>query len=310
MEAGPAGHDHRAVGGRRRDRSGDAARRGGARAGPRPEDSRRQSARSGGLDRHQERDGSAEGRLHVDRRRGEAARHLSGARNAGEQVGRLPSLPLGDQRFDRQREPGLAVSEPAAASRCDEGEAGAGHGRHRRQQLVRPLRNRGDRQGGRHQVPPRDLRRWQSGSGRDGRRRDRGHDPARGRADRDDQGQAPAAARGRGRAAGRDRRLWQRSPRSPSGSSLSRRSRPRSESSFPRACRRRLPRRWRSFGRNASAARRRSASTPRAAGRSLRPRAASAPHDIVWPTVVEDAYLLQEIGMAKASPESLGIKRP
>jgi hypothetical protein len=29
----------------------------------------------------------------------------------------------------------------------------------------------------------------------------------------------------------------------------------------------------------------------------------------VWPTVVSDAYLLQDAGMAKVSPESLGIKR-
>jgi hypothetical protein len=29
----------------------------------------------------------------------------------------------------------------------------------------------------------------------------------------------------------------------------------------------------------------------------------------VWPTVVEDAYMLQEAGMAKVSPESIGIKR-
>lgn len=32
-------------------------------------------------------------------------------------------------------------------------------------------------------------------------------------------------------------------------------------------------------------------------------------YDAVWPTVVTDAYLLQDAGLAKASPESLGIKR-
>ena len=32
-------------------------------------------------------------------------------------------------------------------------------------------------------------------------------------------------------------------------------------------------------------------------------------HDLVWPTVVEDAYMLQEAGMAKVTPESIGIKR-
>ena len=31
--------------------------------------------------------------------------------------------------------------------------------------------------------------------------------------------------------------------------------------------------------------------------------------DAVWPTVVTDAYLLQDAGLAKVSPESLGIKR-
>ncbi|MGE0803423.1 MAG: Bug family tripartite tricarboxylate transporter substrate binding protein [Lautropia sp.] len=32
-------------------------------------------------------------------------------------------------------------------------------------------------------------------------------------------------------------------------------------------------------------------------------------YDAVWPTVITDAYLLQEAGMAKVSPESLGIRR-
>lgn len=32
-------------------------------------------------------------------------------------------------------------------------------------------------------------------------------------------------------------------------------------------------------------------------------------YDAVWPTVVTDAYLLQDAGLAKVSPESLGIKR-
>ena len=34
-----------------------------------------------------------------------------------------------------------------------------------------------------------------------------------------------------------------------------------------------------------------------------------AAFDAVWPTVVTDAYLLQDAGMAKVSPESLGIRR-
>ncbi len=32
-------------------------------------------------------------------------------------------------------------------------------------------------------------------------------------------------------------------------------------------------------------------------------------YDAVWPTVVSDAYLLQDAGMAKVTPESIGIKR-
>jgi tripartite-type tricarboxylate transporter receptor subunit TctC len=34
-----------------------------------------------------------------------------------------------------------------------------------------------------------------------------------------------------------------------------------------------------------------------------------AAYDAVWPTVVTDAYLLQDAGLAKVSPQSLGIKR-
>jgi len=45
-------------------------------------------------------------------------------------------------------------------------------------------------------------------------------------------------------------------------------------------------------------------------GALFTPASGRKAYDVVWPTVVEDAYLLQEIGMAKASPESLGIKRP
>jgi tripartite-type tricarboxylate transporter receptor subunit TctC len=32
-------------------------------------------------------------------------------------------------------------------------------------------------------------------------------------------------------------------------------------------------------------------------------------YDVVWPTVVSDAFLLQDAGMAKVTPESIGIKR-
>ena len=62
------------------------------------EDRRRQPARRRRLDRHQGGDGRAEGRLHLDRRRGQAARHLPGARHDQQQGRRLPSVPRGHQR--------------------------------------------------------------------------------------------------------------------------------------------------------------------------------------------------------------------
>jgi tripartite-type tricarboxylate transporter receptor subunit TctC len=44
-------------------------------------------------------------------------------------------------------------------------------------------------------------------------------------------------------------------------------------------------------------------------GALFTPLHGKAAFDAVWPTVVSDAYLLQDAGMAKVSPESLGIKR-
>jgi tripartite-type tricarboxylate transporter receptor subunit TctC len=44
-------------------------------------------------------------------------------------------------------------------------------------------------------------------------------------------------------------------------------------------------------------------------GALFTPSSGKQAYDVVWPTVVEDAYMLQEAGMAKVSPESLGIKR-
>ena len=44
-------------------------------------------------------------------------------------------------------------------------------------------------------------------------------------------------------------------------------------------------------------------------GALFTPLYGKAAFDAVWPTVVTDAYLLQEAGLAKVSPESLGIKR-
>ena len=44
-------------------------------------------------------------------------------------------------------------------------------------------------------------------------------------------------------------------------------------------------------------------------GALFTPLYGQAAFDAVWPTVITDAYLLQDAGMAKVSPESLGIKR-
>jgi tripartite-type tricarboxylate transporter receptor subunit TctC len=44
-------------------------------------------------------------------------------------------------------------------------------------------------------------------------------------------------------------------------------------------------------------------------GALFTPAVGKAAYDVVWPTVVEDAYMLQEAGMVKVSPESIGIRR-
>jgi putative tricarboxylic transport membrane protein len=44
-------------------------------------------------------------------------------------------------------------------------------------------------------------------------------------------------------------------------------------------------------------------------GALFTPSSGKQAYDVVWPTVVADAYMLQEAGMAKVSPESIGIKR-
>ena len=45
-------------------------------------------------------------------------------------------------------------------------------------------------------------------------------------------------------------------------------------------------------------------------GALFTPLYGKAAYDAVWPTVVSDAFLLQDAGMAKVTPESLGIRRP
>jgi len=44
-------------------------------------------------------------------------------------------------------------------------------------------------------------------------------------------------------------------------------------------------------------------------GALFTPLFGKAAYDEVWPTVVSDAFLLQDAGMAKVTPESLGIRR-
>lgn len=44
-------------------------------------------------------------------------------------------------------------------------------------------------------------------------------------------------------------------------------------------------------------------------GALFTPSSGKQAYDAVWPTVIEDAYMLQEAGMAKVTPESIGIRR-
>jgi tripartite-type tricarboxylate transporter receptor subunit TctC len=45
-------------------------------------------------------------------------------------------------------------------------------------------------------------------------------------------------------------------------------------------------------------------------GALFTPAVGKTAHDMVWPTVISDAWLLQEAGMAKISPEQIGIPKP
>jgi tripartite-type tricarboxylate transporter receptor subunit TctC len=45
-------------------------------------------------------------------------------------------------------------------------------------------------------------------------------------------------------------------------------------------------------------------------GALFTPAVGKQAHDMVWPTVISDAWLLQEAGMAKMSPEQIGIPKP
>ena len=44
-------------------------------------------------------------------------------------------------------------------------------------------------------------------------------------------------------------------------------------------------------------------------GALFTPLSGKAAYDAVWPTVVSAAFLLQDAGMAKVTPESIGIRR-
>ena len=208
VEADQADHDHRAVGGRRVDRPGDARHRRRDREGARPEGRDRQPAGRVGLDRHQERDGSAEGRLHVDRRRGQGPRHLQGARHARHEdsaTGRCSSTSPTSRRCRSIRTRRTRrVDELIDAMKAKPGQisvatAGVNSSGHSAMEAIA--------RAGRRQVQARHLRRRQSGGRRDRRRRNRRHDAAHRRAGRDDPRQAAAAARGRRRQADRARRL-------------------------------------------------------------------------------------------------------
>ncbi len=88
-----------------------------------PEGRDRQPAGRLRLDRHQERARSAEGRLHLDRRRRAGPRHLPGARHAGHQYRGLAPVPERRQRPAGRRQPEHAVQDHEGAARRDEGEA-------------------------------------------------------------------------------------------------------------------------------------------------------------------------------------------
>ena len=66
----------------------------------------------------------AEGRLHLDRRRGAGPRHLQGARHARHQDRRLEAVPQRRQRAGGRRQREHAVQEHQPADRRDEGQAG------------------------------------------------------------------------------------------------------------------------------------------------------------------------------------------
>ena len=137
-------------------------------------------------------------------------RNALGARRTATPGPRAPprtSAPTRSAACSTPRSPIGGSISPSPTSRCSastttrlqerrgrrerhEGEARPGLGRDRRRQLLGPHGDRSVHPGARPHLQARDLRRRQPGGDRDGRGRDRGDDPARGRAGRDDPRQA------------------------------------------------------------------------------------------------------------------------
>ena len=94
-------------------------------------------------------------RLHLGRRRRPGPGRVPGARHAGRAGEGLEPVPQRRQCAGRRRPCRRAVPDDGAAARGDEGQAGAGQGRHGRRGLVELQRDRADRQGGRRHLPAR-----------------------------------------------------------------------------------------------------------------------------------------------------------
>ena len=198
MEAGPPDHDHRAVGRGRRHRPGH----------PRspPRSSSRRSARRSSSSTSPARRARSAPRARWRRRRtatpGPRAPRSSSERTrcsgcSNSKVDDFHLYLVGDQRLDREREPerrrtrrspqllDAMKAKPGQVTVQRPATAPAGTSRWKRSP-----RRRASSTATSHTTAA-------TGGRRDGRRRDRDDDTARGRADRDDQGQALAPARGR-----------------------------------------------------------------------------------------------------------------
>ena len=187
--------------------------------------------------------GRAQGRLHLDRRRGAGPGRLPDAGHAGRRRSRTgtcsstsPTSPVVgvNAATPYQNMHAAAGRDEGQAGRDQVATAGVTSGGHNAMELIVARHRR--------QVPPRHLRRRQPGGRGHGGRRDRRHHAARGRAGRHDPRQAhPPAGHGERQAAGA-RGLRHHRAASASSCPASRCRPTTSASSFPRACR---PRWWR-----------------------------------------------------------------